>query len=118
MSSFFKSFVYALKGLRLSLGQRSIRLHVASTLAVICLGCLMQLERWEWCVIIICIGVVISAEVMNTAIEQFVDMVSPEFNEKAGRVKDLSAGAVLVAAIMAAIAGAVIFGKHLLDLLS
>lgn len=118
MSSFFKSFVYAFRGLGLSLGQRSIRLHMASTLAAIALGCLLQLERWEWCVVILCMGVVISAEVMNTAIEQFVDMVSPELNDKAGRVKDLSAGAVLVAAIMAAVAGAVIFGKHLLDLLS
>lgn len=118
MSSFFKSFVYAFNGLRLSLGQRSIRLHMASALAVIALGCLCQLERWEWCVIIVCMGVVISAEVMNTAIEQLVDMVSPGFNDKAGRVKDLSAGAVLVAALMAAVAGAVIFGKHLLDLLS
>lgn len=118
MSSFFKSFAYAFNGLRLSLGQRSIRLHMASTLAVIALGCLLQLERWEWCVIVVCIGVVISAEVMNTAIEQFVDMVSPQYSEKAGRVKDLSAGAVLAAAIMAAVSGAVIFGKHLLDLLS
>lgn len=117
MRAFFKSLGYALNGLKLSLAQRSIRIHLGFTVAVICAGFLLHLCLQEWCIIVFSIGLVWSAEVMNTAIEHFVDLVSPQYHEKAGKVKDLAAGAVLIAAIVAAITGLLVFGKHLLDLM-
>jgi diacylglycerol kinase (ATP) len=59
---------------------------------------------------------VLAVEVLNTAIERLVDIVSPEHNAAAGRVKDIAAGATLVAAICAAVVGILIFGPHLLNL--
>ena len=69
----------------------------------------MHLDKYEWCIILFAIGLVIMAEIFNTAIEALTDIVSPNFNLIAKRVKDMSAAAVLIAAIMAAIAGAIVF---------
>ena len=79
------------------------------------LGFYLKISRIEWMFIIICIGLVFMAEIMNTAIETLVDLVSPEKNEKAGRIKDLAAGSVLVISIMALITGLVIFLPKLLE---
>jgi diacylglycerol kinase len=56
----------------------------------------------EWIAIIFAIGIVVVSEMLNTAIEKLTDMVSPEINQKAKVVKDLAAGAVLIASIVAA----------------
>lgn len=69
------------------------------------------ITRTEWIVIILCIGVVIAAELFNTAIEKLVDLVSPERHPIAGQVKDIAAGAVLVCAVAAAIIGIIIFSR-------
>jgi diacylglycerol kinase (ATP) len=66
---------------------------------------------------LICIGVVLSAELLNTAIEKLVDLVSPQFNPKAGEIKDISAAAVFVLAMISAIIGCVIFIPYLSELL-
>jgi diacylglycerol kinase len=58
-------------------------------------------------------GLVVSLELMNTAIEQVVDLISPDQNENAGRIKDISAGAVLVVSIVSVIIAFVIFWKHI-----
>jgi diacylglycerol kinase (ATP) len=75
------------------------------------------ISRWEWCAVVVAIGGVLVAEMFNTAVELLVDLVSPGFNEKAGRIKDIAAGAVLVASIGAAMIGAVVFIPKLLLLL-
>ena len=62
-------------------------------------------------------GLVIGMEIINTAIERLVDLVSPHHNPKAGIIKDMAAGAVLFSAIMAIVCGVLIFGKYILDLL-
>ncbi len=118
MQAFFRSFVYAFNGLRLALAQRNMRVHLACAVLALVSGLLLHISLTEWCLVAGSIGFVISAEVVNTAIEHFVDMVSPQRQEQAGKVKDLAAGAVLVAAVTALAIGGMIFGKHLLDLLS
>ena len=72
-------------------------------------GWWLGLSTTEWLLIGFCIGSVFMAEIMNTAIEFLVDLVSPGFHHKAGQVKDLAAGAVLVASMMSVVIGAVIF---------
>lgn len=115
MNRFIKSFQYAWQGLKLAIAeQQNLRIHLVIGLLVIVLSFVLQISFTEWCIIIVCIGMVISAELFNSAIEKWVDLVSPERNKKAGDIKDISAAAVLILAIMAAIIGCIIFGKQLL----
>jgi undecaprenol kinase len=116
MSSFAKSFSYAFNGLRLAFKDNHMKVHVLIALLVIGAGFFFHITQTEWLVCCIVIGLVISLEVVNTAIEHFVDLVEPNHNPKAGAIKDLAAGAVLVAAIAAVVCGALIFGKYILAL--
>jgi diacylglycerol kinase len=67
----------------------------------------------EWIAISVAIGLVLIAEFFNTAIESLADFVSPGFHKDIGRIKDISAGAVLVAVLIAVIIGILIFWPHL-----
>ena len=80
----------------------------------IVLGFYLDISRVEWLFIIMATGLVLMAEIINTAIETMVDLLSPEKNEKAGRIKDLAAGSVLLASIMALAVGIIIFLPKLL----
>ena len=94
-----------------------MRIHVFAILVVTVAGIFLGLTAVEWSVIALCIGSVISAEMMNTAIELLVDLVSPEFNKKAGEIKDIAAGAVLLTAIIATVVAIYIFGNKIFNLL-
>lgn len=85
-------------------------------IVVIAVGFFFGISKLEWLIIILVIGMVISAEIFNTSIEILTDLVSPEENKKAGRVKDLAAGAVLVSAIAAVVLGLLIFLPKILSL--
>ncbi len=113
MNSLLKSFSYALNGIKISLKQRNMKIHIVCALIVIALGFYYAISTTDWCILLLCIGSVISLEIINTAIEYVVDLVSPNYNELAGKVKDLAAGAVLVFAIISAIVGCVIFWNYL-----
>lgn len=84
-----------------------IQLFIGSV--TIALAYFLSVSVAEWLLIIFAIGLVLMAEIFNSAIELLVDMVSPEYNSQAGKVKDIAAGAVLVSAITAAIIGLIIF---------
>lgn len=114
MRSFFRqriaSFGYAFKGFRWLLeGEVHGRFHVGFGIFVGLAGWYFELSRVEWYVVILCMAVVIAAEMFNSAIEGLVDWLSPEYDTRAGRIKDLAAGAVLACAIGAALIGALIF---------
>ena len=87
-------------------------------MAVLVAGFLLDLSRDEWFWIILCITMVVGAEMINTAVEVLTDLVSPEFNKQAGKVKDLAAGAVLLAAMAAAIVGSWIFLPKILEFIN
>lgn len=104
------SFKYAIEGFISSFKtERNMKIHVLAMALVVILGIYLKLNQIEWCIIVISIALVISAELFNTAIETLVDMVSPEKNPNAKLVKDISAAAVLALAIGAAVAGTIIF---------
>lgn len=104
------SFKYAIEGFISSFKtERNMKIHVLAMVLVVILGIYLKLNQIEWCIIVISIALVISAELFNTAIETLVDMVSPEKNPNAKLVKDISAAAVLALAIGAAVAGTIIF---------
>lgn len=110
MRRLIKSFGYALSGIAYTVKtQLNFRIHLTAVLIVGLAGWYFQLSAHEWLWIILAIGLVLVAELLNTAIELLVDLVSPGFNEKAGRVKDVAAGAVIVAAFIAVLIGTIIF---------
>jgi diacylglycerol kinase (ATP) len=110
-----KSFGFAFKGLKLALNERNFLLHIISAMLVIIAGLFFRISATEWCVLLLCIGVVMTAELINTAIEKLVDMVSPGFNVTAGQVKDLSAAAVLLFSLISAIIGLLVFYPYIMD---
>lgn len=117
MTNFFKSFTFAFNGIKLSLKQRNIKVLVCCAIVSITLGFFLNVNNSEWFAILLCIGIVLSLETINTAIEHLVDLVEPNFNPKAAAIKDLAAGAVLIFSIISAIIGTMIFGKYILALL-
>ena len=106
----YKSFLFAFKGLSLFFRtQRNSWIHCIVTIIAISLGFLLKVSTLEWCFLIFAIGLVFTAELFNTAIEFLTDIVSPDYNEKAGRVKDIAAAGVLLAAITSAAIGVIVF---------
>ena len=117
MPHFIKSLSFAINGLKLVLKEKHIKIHLLITLLVLTAGFYFNISHTEWYTILVCIGIVLSLEIINTAIEHFVDLVEPNYNPKAGAIKDLAAGAVLVFSIISIVIGIMIFGKYILDLL-
>ena len=113
---FLKGFVYAANGLWLVIRtQRNMRIHILIALLVICAGYYLNITNTEYLFILLLIALVLSAEVFNTAIEKMVDLQSPDFNKKAGEIKDISAAAVLITAIIAFVSGIFIFVPYLIN---
>lgn len=110
MKRLIRSFGFAFKGLGYAAKtQPNFRFHlVAGTVAVI-LGCLFQISTAEWLWLMVSIAIVLITELLNTSLETLTDLVSPTYNEKAGHVKDVAAGAVVVAALFALVTGIIIF---------
>jgi diacylglycerol kinase len=90
-------------------GECHARLHLAATIIVVALGFSFRVSTGEWCALALAMGIVWAAEAINTAIETLADRITTERDERIGRAKDLAAGAVLLAAISAAVVGACIF---------
>ena len=104
------SFKYALNGLwHLWKTEINFRIHIFASITVTTLGWLVEITRTKWLIIIICVGIVLGAEAFNSAIERICDVVSPEKNIQIKIIKDLSAAAVLIVSVMAAIIGLFIF---------
>ncbi|MDB5121544.1 MAG: diacylglycerol kinase [Sphingobacteriales bacterium] len=110
MHRFLKSFKFAVAGIKYAFAtQVNFKFHTMAIIVVAIAGFWVDLSAIEWLWILASIGMVVSVELLNTAIETLVDLVSPDYNVKAGIVKDLSAGAVLVISILAAVIGLLIF---------
>ncbi|WP_231584100.1 diacylglycerol kinase family protein [Domibacillus indicus] len=103
------SFCFAGNGLKLALLEPNIRVHAAAGILVSAAGFIFQLTRMEWCILVLTIAGVIALEMVNTAIEKTVDLVTEEYRPLAKMAKDLAAGAVLLFACMAVIIGCILF---------
>lgn len=96
--------------------QHNAWIHAAATLAVVALGLHLQIPRMEWCVLVLAIVSVWTAEALNTAFEFLCDVASPEFHPLVEKAKDVAAAAVLLSAVGAAVVGLIVFLPYLLDL--
>ncbi len=107
------SFSHAVRGLRFMMQtQHNAWLHAAATVAVCVAAAGFQITRVEWCLIVLSMMSVWTAEAFNTALECLTDLASPELHPLAGKAKDVAAAAVLITAVGAATIGVVVFTPY------
>ena len=114
MTGFLKGFVYAWRGIVAGAEGRNFRVMLAAAAGVVVLGCFLGISTVEWGLLTLAMGLVLALELLNTAGERLVDILSPDHDPRYGMVKDILAGAVLVAALAAAIVGSLVFLPRLL----
>lgn len=113
----YKSFVYAFRGIGILVKtQDHAKIHLIASILIIAWGLYLSLSPVEWCLIVLCIALVLTMEAVNTAIEFLTDLVSPDYHPLAGKAKDVAAGAVLISAILATVIWAIIFIPKILSL--
>ncbi|REK77403.1 diacylglycerol kinase family protein [Paenibacillus paeoniae] len=118
MGKFLRSVAVALSGIRFAIRtQRHMQIHCVAAILVIGLGLMLSLSFVEWAILVFAVALVISLELVNTAIEQAVDLASPERHPIAKAAKDTAAGAVLAATFGAIAIGVIIIGPPLWRLL-
>ncbi len=112
------SFGSAWKGLSVFVRQEhNAWIHCAMAILAILAGVLFRISTHEWIAVVFAIGLVISSEAINSAIERLADVVQPDRDERIRDVKDISAGAVLVCATTAFVIGLIVFLPKLLAFL-
>ena len=105
-----KSFGYAFAGIWTCIRQeRNMRIHLTAAILVTAAGTLLRISVTEWMLCLILFGLIMSLEMVNTALAAVVDLVTEEYRPLAKKAKDTAAGAVLISAIMAAVIGLIIF---------
>lgn len=110
MKKLADSFRHAIEGIiNTTVVEKNLKIHFIAMVFVIILGLMVELSTFEWIVCIILFGLVISAEMFNTALEKTLDYVNEDYDEKIKFIKDASAGAVLAIAITSAAIGLIIF---------
>lgn len=108
------SFRFALAGLRqLLFAEHNARIHAVASIVVVGAGLWLQLDRFEWCWVVLSISLVWFAEATNTAIERLGDAITEKESPQIGVVKDVAAAAVLIVAFAVAMIGLLIFVPHL-----
>jgi len=113
------SFQYAGRGIRTVFGtETNMKIHICIAIVVLIAGFTFKISATEWIACLLCIGLVVGMEMVNTAIENIVDMVSPNYHPLAGKAKDIAAGAVLICAIISVIIGLLVFGPKILNTIS
>lgn len=112
------SFGYAFRGVWAALRTEvHLRFHALATVVVLGFGFYFSISRLEWALVALAVGLVWSLELVNTAVEAVVNLVSPDYHPLAGRAKDVAAGAVLVGAVVALAVGLLVFGPRIWALL-
>jgi diacylglycerol kinase len=110
ISTRLTSFKHAWNGLRILIREEhNAKIHFIMALLVILFAFYFRIKTSEWLAILFAIGFVLTTEIINTAIENICDLISPERNESIKTIKDLAAAAVLISAITALVIGLIVF---------
>lgn len=116
--NFRRSTSYALRGIYNAVKYEfHMRVHLVLAIAAVGLGFYFRIEHGEWMYLTITITLVLFAELMNTAIESYVDLATKDIEEEARTAKDVAAGAVLITSIHAVVAGLIIYLPRFIELL-
>lgn len=104
------SFKFAFRGLwSLLKNEHNSRIHLIAAIIAICAGVILKISIIEWSILILVIGIVFLTELLNSSLENLADVIDPKWNEHIKKAKDYAAAAVLISAIIALIAGGLIF---------
>ncbi len=118
VSRFIKSFTHALHGFDfLFRSQVNARIELCIAVSVIIAAVVFHISPSEWIQVLLCIAMVLGLEGINTSIELLADKLHPGFDEQIGKVKDIAAGAVLIASILAATIGFIIFVPRIMEIM-
>ena len=110
MNSIIKSFAFACNGIKnCFVSEPNFRIHILATVFVAFFGFLFKISAAEWIAVIFCIAFVTVMEMINTAIEKLCDVVHKEIHPAIKKVKDITAGAVLISAVFSLITAGIIF---------
>jgi len=116
--SWASKFRDAFRGVKAGVrGQSTFFVHFFAAAAVVAAGVVLQVDLYEWCLLVLCIAGVIAAEMFNSALESMAKAITGESDPHLGNSLDIGAAAVLVASIGASIVGAIIFGNRIGSLL-
>jgi diacylglycerol kinase len=118
MKKFLKGFSFAFAGIWYALRtQLNMKFHLLATVAVIGAGLLLKIEKIDWFFVGLCVTLVWTAELFNTALETLTDLVAKEIHPLAKVAKDVGAGAVLICSLFALITGILVLGKYIIALI-
>jgi diacylglycerol kinase (ATP) len=113
-----RSFANAFSGIgTMFRGEHNFRIHIFVFFLVIIAGIFLRITPMKWIMIFIVSGMVLTAECFNTAIEYLADEVSPEYNDRIKKIKDIAAAGVLITAIAAALTGLIIFVPRIIQII-
>jgi undecaprenol kinase len=113
-----KSFSFAVEGIWSALRtERNMRFHFTFSVLVIMVSVFFSIDKTEWLFIIIAIGGMFALELVNTAIERVVDLVTEDYHPLAKQAKDIAAGAVFIYALASVSIGTVIFWPYFLQII-
>ena len=119
MKAFFRSLMFAIVGVKQFFSRdRNGKIQTVIGITAIILGFTVSLSSFQWLLVLFCIGLVISLEMINSAIEKYCDLVTTDFHPGIKIIKDVTAGAVLVASLMSLVIGLIIFIPALVKLLN
>ena len=115
MIKFLKGFGYAFAGIwQMLLHERNFKVHVLALIAVISAGFYFHITSSEWLVLLLISALVLALETINSSIEKLCDLYTKETHPQIKLIKDIAAGAVLIAAIFAVVIAFIIFKKYIL----
>ncbi|NLC48525.1 MAG: diacylglycerol kinase family protein [Tenericutes bacterium] len=118
IKKFLNSFKYPIKGLKYAYrNEQNLAVDVGIAIVVLVLGFILKINPIEWAILCLTIGLVISCELINTAIEAVVDLVTEDYHPLAKVAKDTSAAAVFIFAIVSVIVGIIIFLPKLISII-
>jgi len=113
--SFREALNHAWKGIRITFGsERNLKVQLVVYVLAVIVAVLLQLSWLEIGVVLMAATLIVVLEMINTAVEHFSDLVEPTYHATVRRIKDITAGAVLIASIIAVIVGLLLFGPPLL----
>ncbi len=117
MNSMLKSFGFAFQGIfHLIKKERNFKIQFAVFILVLFSAFYFQLSKYEWIVLLVCSMIVLSLEAINTSVEQLCDLTESNINPKVKIIKDVAAGAVLIASLFSIVIGLIIFTPHIYKL--
>lgn len=112
--TFIRSFGYAIEGFRTAVAtERNIKVQLLVGVLAVVAGVVLRLDALSWVLVLLCIGLVLFAELVNTSIEAIVDLATQDLHPLAKRAKDIAAASVFTLSITAAVVGIIVFARAL-----